>query len=104
MKTFASHLNEIIEKTQSQHIMSERHNTYDIFSGPWRKVEIDIFQYRCHDYLLVAGYFSNFLLMGVLHSQMAAHVINIVKTMFSAHDILAHVFIDQGRQFTSAKF
>ena len=35
---------------------------------------------------------------------MATHVINNLKTMFSEHGIPAHVFMDQGRQITSAEF
>ena len=37
-------------------------------------------------------------------NQMAAHVVNILKTMFSKYGILAHVFTDQGRHFTWPKF
>ena len=64
---------------------------HDVLSGPWEaweKVCIDICQYGSHDYVLVADYFSNFPLNTVLNNQMAAHVINILKTMFSEHGVL----------------
>ena len=52
----------------------------------------------------MANYFSNFLLIRVLNGPVAAHVINILKMMFSEHGIPACVFTDQGRQFTSTEF
>ena len=36
---------------------------YDVLSGPWKKVGINIFQHRSSDYLLVADYLSNFPLV-----------------------------------------
>ena len=77
---------------------------HDVLHGPWEKVGIDIFQYRSHDYMLIEDYFRNFPLVRVLNNQMATHVIDILKMMFSQHGIPAWVFIDQGRQFTSAEF
>ena len=56
------------------------------------------------EYLIVADYFSNFLLMRVLNNPMASHVINILKMMFSERGILACLFTNQGRQFTSVEF
>ena len=77
---------------------------HPISHGPWEKVKIDIFQYGSCDYLLMADYFSNFLLIRALNNQTAAHVINILKTISSEHGILACVFTEQGRHFTSAEF
>ena len=77
---------------------------HDVLNGPCEKVGIDIFQYGSHEYLLVAGYFSNFPLIRVLNNPMATHVINILKTVFSEHDIPACVFTDQGRLLTSTEF
>ena len=72
---------------------------HDIWSGPWEKVGIDIFQHRSLDYLLVADYFSNFPLVRLLNNQRAPHMENILKMMFFNHGILAQVFTEQGRQF-----
>ena len=55
-------------------------------------------------YLLVADYFSNFPLVRLLNNQMAAHMVSILKMMFSKHIIPAWVFTDQERQFTLAEF
>ena len=52
----------------------------------------------------MADYFSNFLLIRVLNNPMATYEITILKLMFSEHGIPAHVFTDQGRQFTSEEF
>ena len=72
-------------------------------SKPWA-VGIDIFYYGSCKYLLVADYFSKFLLIRVLNNPMATHVMNILKIMFSEHGIPAHTSMDQGRQLTSAEF
>ena len=69
---------------------------HDVPSVPWEKTGIDIFHYGSHEYLLVADYFSNFPLIRFLNNPMAAHVINILKMMFSEHGIPACVFTDQG--------
>ena len=76
---------------------------YDILSGPWGKFGIDIFQHRSWDYLLVVDYISNFPLVRLLNNQTAAHVVDILKIIFFKHRILAWVFTDQGRQFTSTE-
>ena len=77
---------------------------HDVPSGPWEKVSIDLFQHKSHDYLLVAHYFSNFPLVRKLNTQTAAHVMSLLKTIFSEHGIPTYVFTDLGGQFTSAEF
>ena len=77
---------------------------HDVMSGPWEKVEIDIFQYGSCYYLQMVDYFSNFPLITLLNNQMVALVINTLKTMFSEHGIQACVLTNQGRLFASDEF
>ena len=77
---------------------------YDVPSGLWERDDNELFQYKSHYYLLVANYFSNFLLVRKLSKQTTVHVMSLLKTVSSEHGIPAYVFTDQGRQFTSAEF
>ena len=65
-----------------------------VLSGPWEKVGTNIFQHGSCEYLLVADYFSNFPLIRVLKIPMIAHVINILKMMFSECGIAVCVFTE----------
>ena len=77
---------------------------HDVPKSPWEKVDINLFQHRSLDYLLVTDYFNNFSLVRKCSNQTAAHVVSLLKAIFSEHAIPVCVFTEKGKQLKSAEF
>lgn len=78
---------------------------HEIYSTPWYKVGIDIFEFKNEYYLIAVDYYSKYVEMMSLNKNMTANtVINKLKSIFARHGIPAIVMTDNGPQFTSEEF
>ena len=101
----SSSTSENVTFASQQHPTSRRnplsHMMFLVVHG--RKLVLTIFQHKSHDNLLVTDQFSNFTLVRKCNNQTAAHVVSLLKTIFSEHGILVCMFTDQERQLTSVE-
>lgn len=72
---------------------------------PWLKVGVDIFEHENIKYLLIVDYYSKFVEVENLRTDMTTeNVINKLKKVFSTHGIPLTLISDGGPQFTSKIF
>ena len=79
---------------------------HEIPTRPWQVVGSDLFYYDGHDHLIVADYYSKFLIvrkipMGHCTSQT---VVSLTKQIFSEHGIPQRVVTDNGPQYDSETY
>ncbi|KAL6491496.1 hypothetical protein MHYP_G00018410 [Metynnis hypsauchen] len=71
---------------------------------PWKRIAMDLCEYKHHQYLIVSDYYSRFLEILHLTSTTSAQVISKLKTVFARFGVPDEVVSDNGPQFSCAEF
>lgn len=71
---------------------------------PWLKVGIDFKNQGKEDFIVVADYFSKFVIVNKLSSKTASSVISSLKNIFAINGIPLEIFSDNGPPFNSREF
>ena len=83
----------------------ERLIFHEIPTEPWFKVGMDLFSFRNKSYLVVVGYYSNYIeVCHLYHQTKSPDVISHVKAIFACFGIPRVVISDNGPQFSSTDF
>jgi transposase InsO family protein len=77
---------------------------HDIPPKPWHTLGTDLFYFNNTTMLLVADYYSKFVIMKKLSSVTTAAVIIQLKAIFSEHGIPEKLISDNGPQYSSEEF
>ena len=77
---------------------------YEVPAGPWKRLAIDYFKWNQQRYLLIADYYSRFPIIRSVSTMSAAHLVTVLKTIFSEYGLPEELVSDQGTQFTSGSF
>lgn len=77
---------------------------HDVYTIPWYKVGLDMFEFNGKHYVLVVDYYSKFIETALCTSTSSVMVINHIKSIFSRHGIPQIVVSDNGPQFASREF
>ena len=79
-------------------------NTSTLPNLPWETVATDQFHWNGSKYLLVVDYFSRFIEIAQLRSEISEETIHHLKNIFARHGIPVTVVSDNGLQFSSREF
>lgn len=79
-------------------------NTSSLPNLPWETVATDLFHWNGSKYLLVVDYFSRFIEIAQLRSEISEETIHHLKNIFARHGIPVTVVSDNGPQFSSREF
>lgn len=71
---------------------------------PWKRIAMDLCEYKHHNYLVISGYYSRLIEILHLPSTASAQVIQKLKAVFARFGIPDEVVSDNGPQFSSAEF
>ena len=77
---------------------------YEVPAGPWKRLGIDYFKWNQQRYLLIADYYSRFPIIRSVSTMSAAHLVTVLKTIFSEYGLPEELVSDQGTQFTSEQY
>ena len=77
---------------------------YEVPAGPWKHLGIDYFKWNQQRYLLIADYYSRFSILRSVSTMSAAHLVTVLKTIFSEYGLPEELVSDQGAQFTSEQY
>ena len=77
---------------------------YEVPAGPWKRLGIDYFKWNQQRYLLIADYYSRFPIIRSVSTMSAAHLVTVLKTIFSEYGFPEELVSDQGTQFTSEQY
>ena len=77
---------------------------YEVPAGPWERLGIDYFKWNQQRYLLIADYYSRFPIIRSVSTMNAAHLVTVLKTIFSEYGLPEELVSDQGTQFTSEQY
>ena len=77
---------------------------YEVPAGPWKRLGIDYFEWNQQRYLLIADYYSRFPILRSVSTMSAAHLVTVLKTIFSEYGLPEELVSDQGTQFTSEQY
>ena len=86
--------------SQQQECLSQ----YEVPAGPWKRLGIDYFRWNQQRYLLIADYYSRFPIIRSVSTMSAAHLVTVLKTIFSEYGLPEELVSDQGTQFTSKQY
>lgn len=73
-------------------------------SRPWKKLGIDLMEFKNKPYLIIVDYYSRWLEVILLHNTTSQTVINKLGSVFATHGLPDIVRCDNGPQFTSKEF
>lgn len=106
--------NHINQKVDSCHVCCKYANSlckeplkqHDIPTLPWNKVGWDIYQIHNKNYILVVDYYSKYIEIEEINTNMTSNVVieKKLETIFAKHGIPLTVVTDGGPQFTSKEF
>ena len=77
---------------------------YEGPAGPWKRLGIDYFKWNQQRYLLIADYYSRFPIIRSVSKMSAAHLVTVLKTIFSEYGLPEELVSDKGTQFTSEQY
>ena len=77
---------------------------YEVPAGLWKRLGIDYFEWNQQRYLLIADYYSRFPILRSVSTMSAAHLVTVLKTIFSEYGLPEELVSDQGTQFTSEQY
>ena len=77
---------------------------YEVPAGPWKRLGIDYFKWNQQRYLLIADYYSRFPIIRSVSTMSAAHLVTVLKTIFSEYGLPEELVSDKGTQFTSEQY
>ena len=77
---------------------------YEGPAGPWKRLGIDYFKWNQQRYLLIADYYSRFPIIRSVSTMSAAHLVTVLKTIFSEYGLPEELVSDKGTQFTSEQY
>ena len=77
---------------------------YKVPAGPWKRLGIDYFKWNQQRYLLIADYYSRFPIIRSVSTMSAAHLVTVLKTIFSEYGLPEELVSDKGTQFTSEQY
>lgn len=90
--------------TYSKNNVREPLIQHDHPNGPWKKLGIDIFNYKNNNYILAVDYFSKFVEIGKIKSTNCKAVSQFIKNICSRHGIPLIIHSDNGPPFNSYDF
>lgn len=79
-------------------------NPHEVPEYPWLKVGIDFKNLGKDDFIVIADYFSKFVIVNKLSSKTATSVISALKNIFAINGIPLEIFSDNGPPFNSREF
>ena len=77
---------------------------YEFPAGPWKRLGIDYFEWNQQRYLMITDYYSRFPILRSVSTMSAAHLVTVLKTIFSEYGLPEELVSDQGTQFTSEQY
>ena len=78
--------------------------SYDVPSGPWSKISVDLFQLDGKHHLVMVDHSSDYFELDSLRSTTASAIIQAMKRNFAHHGIPDECVSDNGPQFDSHKY
>ena len=73
-------------------------------SEPWEALACDLFYLKKDTYLILADYFSKFVIIRKIHKETTQAVAQQLKSIFSEHGIPRNLYSDNGPCFASQEF
>ena len=73
-------------------------------TSPWKKLGIDIFEYKSSKYLIVADYYSRYIIVRKLANMRAETICEHLQSILLEFGIPETIIADQGTQFMSESF
>ena len=70
----------------------------------YKRLGIDYFKWNQQRYLLIADYYSRFPIIRSVSTMSAAHLVTVLKTIFSEYGLPEELVSDKGTQFTSEQY
>ena len=71
---------------------------------PWQKIDLDFFEIAGKHYLVVVGYYSNFIDIGLMTTMTSACTVTSLKKYCVHYGIPRMIVSDGGPQFSSQEF
>ena len=71
---------------------------------PWQKIDLDFFEIAGKHYLVVVGYYSNFIDIGLMTMMTSACTVTSLKKYCAHYGIPRMIVSDGGPQFSSQEF
>jgi len=73
--------------------------------SPWKRVHVDFAgPFQGHTFFIAVDAYSKWPKVVVMLSTTSEKTIDVLRTMFTQHELLEHLVSDNGLQFTSAEF